>query len=316
MAGPTIGVLIQATDARDFIGQVRRAEEAGSPVAWSTIGGAGGADVLTTMAAALAATSTIRLGTAIVPTWPRHAVTMAQQALALEQLAPGRFRLGIGPSHEPAMVNGYGVRWHSPLTQLREYLTVIRSLFTTGAVDFHGLHVTARAQWRGPAALDLLASALRPKSFEACGELADGAISWMCPRSYLIAEALPALARGARRAGRATPPLIAHVPVAVSTDRAAVRAIARQQLGRYTEIPFYRAMFVQAGFADLAGGYPDALLDDLVVSGTEDEVVERLLGYLRGGCGEVAAAPLLDPTDRDGSFVRALRAVARAHTAA
>ncbi|MEX2445762.1 MAG: LLM class flavin-dependent oxidoreductase [Dehalococcoidia bacterium] len=309
---PTIGAAIQARDARDFVAQVQEAERAGVPVAWSTIGGAASADPLTAYAAALVATSTIRVGTAIVPTWPRHPVIIAQQAMTLEQLAPGRLRLGIGPSHEPMMVRNFGVQWDSPLTQLREYLTVIRSLTTTGEVDFQGRHVTARATWREPVPVDLLASALRPKSFETCGELADGAISWMCPRHYLLTEALPAMRRGAETAGRDTPPLIAHVPVAVSTDREAVRDIARRQLAGYMGIPFYLAMFRDAGFPDAKDGYSDELLDDLVVSGTEDEVAQRLAGYLDDGVGEVLAHPLIGE-DREGSISAAFSAVAAAH---
>ncbi len=306
----TIGAAIQALDAADFVAQVRQAEDAGVPVAWTTIGGAGGADPLTAFAAALTATSRIRVGTAIIPTWPRHPVTIAQQAAALAQLGPGRVRLGVGPSHEPTMVRNFGVRWEAPLTQLREYLTVIRSLADAGAVDFEGRHVTARAQWREPVAFEVLASALRPRSFELCGELTDGAISWMCPKAYLVAEALPAIERGAERTGRAAPPLIAHVPVAVSTDREAVRAIARRQLAGYQSIPFYLAMFREAGFPQAGEGYSDELLDDLVVSGTEDEVVRRLRSYVEAGCGEVLAHPLLDLDDRAGSIDRAFRAVA------
>lgn len=312
----TIGVAIQGQDTADFVTQVRDAEAAGVPVAWTTIGGAGGADPLTAFAAAITATATIRLGTSIVPTWPRHPVIIAQQALALEQLGPGRLRLGIGPSHEPNMVRSFGVRWEAPLTQLREYLTVIRALADTGVVDFEGRHVTARAEWRAPGGFEVLASALRPRSFELCGELAAGAISWMCPQAYLLAEALPAIARGAERAQRPAPPLIAHVPVAVSSDREAVRAIARRQLGGYQGTPFYLAMFREAGFPQANKGYSDALLDDLVVSGTEDEVARRLLGYIEAGCGEVLAHPLLAPDDRAGSIARAFGAVAAAQRAA
>lgn len=309
----TIGVSIQALNAPDFVRQVQQAEAAGISTAWTTIGGAGGADPLTAAAAAFAATEAIRIGTAIVPTWPRHPVALASQALALHQLAPGRLRLGIGPSHEPAMTSTYGVRWRRPLLQLREYLESLRALFETGAVQYQGEHVTARAQWREPARIELLASALRPRSFELCGELADGAISWMCPRAYLVQEALPALRRGADGAGRAAPPLIAHVPFAVSTDREAVRALARRQVGFYGRVPFYRAMFEAAGFAlgDDAH-YPDALLDDLVVSGTAQEVRAGLRRYLDDGCGEVLASPLLDPDDREGSIARAFDAVADA----
>lgn len=309
----TVGVAIQALNAHDFVTQVRQAEMAGVPVAWTTIGGAGGADPLTVFAAALTATDRIRLGTAIVPTWPRHPIIIAQQALALEQIASGRLRLGIGPSHEPGMVRNFGVRWEAPLTELREYLTVIRSLATTGSVDFVGRHVTARATLREPQPLELLASALRPKSFELCGELTDGAISWMCPASYLLREALPAIRRGAERAGRPAPPLIAHVPVMVSEDREAVRALARQQLGNYANVPFYLAMFRQAGFPEVTAGYSDAMLDDLIVSGTTEEVVQRLTRMIADGCGEVLAHPLLEPGDREGSIERAFHAVALAH---
>lgn len=309
----TIGVSIQAFDAAEFVEQVRQAEAAGIPTAWSTIGGAGGADPLTAMAAALTATRSIAVGTAIIPTWPRHPLALASQALALHHLAPGRLRLGIGPSHEPSMVGTYGVEWRKPLLELREYLETLRALFRDGAVDFEGEHVTAHARWRGPVEVELVASALRPRSFELCGELADGAISWMCPRQYLVDEALPALARGAEQAGRPTPPLIAHVPVMVHTDRAFVRDLARKQLGFYGRVPFYRAMFERAGFEAGEAAYSDALLDDLVVSGTQEEVRAGLRRYLDEGCGEVLAAPIVNPDDRLPSIAWAFEAVAAAN---
>ena len=309
-----VGVSIQAFNSIEFVEQIRQAEAAGIPTAWTTIGGAGGADPMTAAAAALTATSTIRFGTAIIPTWPRHPIALASQALALHQLGPGRLRLGIGPSHEPGMVATYGVEWRKPLLQLREYLQALRALFEEGAVDMDGEHVRAHTRWREPASIELVASALRPRSFALCGELADGAISWMCPLQYLEEQALPALQQGAAAAGRTAPPLIAHVPIAVNEDRQAVRNLARRQLGFYGRVPFYRAMFERAGFPlgtpDAPDEYPDALLDDLVVSGTEEEVRAGLQRYLDAGCGEVLAAPLIDPDDRAASIDRAFRAVA------
>ena len=94
------------------------------------------------------------------------------------------------------MEHAYGVDFSAPLTNLREYLTVITSLLHTGSVDFVGKQVTARARIRGIAAVPVMASALRPRSFEVCGELADGAISWMWPKAYLVSQALPAIAVG------------------------------------------------------------------------------------------------------------------------
>lgn len=308
----SIGVAIQAPDARTFVAQIELAERLGIPTAWSTIGGAGGADPLTVYAAALGRTERIRVGTAIVQTWPKHPIAIAQQALALEQLAPGRLVLGIGPAHEPAMVRTYGVEWKRPLGQLREYLTVLRALLHEGSVEFEGEHVTARTQFREPPRTPLMASALRPRSFELCGELTDGAISWMCPKTYLVEQALPALREGARKAGRETPPLIAHVPIAVTADRDSARNLARERLGNYSRTPFYLAMFERAGFPDASEGFSDALLDDLVISGTEDEVVRGLLGYLEAGMGQVLAQPVVDPSDSQGSIQRAFEAAARA----
>ena len=93
MTKPVVGVSIQAFDGPDSAAQIRQAEAAGIAAAWATIGGAGGADVLTAFAVALEQTERILLGTAIVQTYPRHAITLAQQTVALEQFGPGRFRL-------------------------------------------------------------------------------------------------------------------------------------------------------------------------------------------------------------------------------
>jgi F420-dependent oxidoreductase-like protein len=312
MTDAIVGVSIQASDATDAIEQIEQAEAAGIRAAWSTIGGAGGADAMTVFAAALGRTDSILLGTAIVQTWPRHPITIAQQAVALESIAPGRFRLGVGPAHEPAMTRVYGYDFKAPLTNLREYLTVLRSLLGEGEVEFEGRQVTARSRIREPVQTPIMASALRPRSFELCGELADGAISWMCPRAYLVEQALPAVKRGAEAAGRPPPPLIMHVPICVSEDREAVDELARQQLGGYARTPFYLAMFAEAGFPDAADGYSSELLQGLVISGSEQEVAAGLVALTEAGMGEVLAAPIIDPEDREPSIERAFAAVARA----
>ena len=155
-----------------------------------------------------------------------------------------------------------------------------------------------------------MASALRPKSFALCGELADGAISWMCPLAYLTQIALPALQRGAASAGREPPPLVAHVPIAVNTDRDSALAMAREQLGMYARVPNYQGMFAAAGH-DVADGYSEKLLDDLVVSGTEAEVASGLRRWIDAGMGEVIAQPL-HGADREASTAAAFAAVAQA----
>jgi F420-dependent oxidoreductase-like protein len=307
-----IGLFVQGRDALQIVEAIKRAESMAIPAVWMTMGGAG-VDAPTVYAAASAVTERVKFGTSIIPTWPRHPIAIAQQAIALASLAPGRFRLGIGPSHQPAMERLMGVEWRTPLRQLREYLIVLKSLLHTGKVEFVGRHVTARAQIAAPVDIPVMASALRQASFETCGELADGAISWVCPWDYLRQVALPALAAGAAKAGRPAPPLIAHVPVCVHEDAAEVRQAAREQIGFYARVPFYAAMYGDAGFGDASDGLSDRLVDGLVVSGSAGAVVEKLRQILGEGAGEIIAHPILAGADRQASLTRVFEAVAAAN---
>jgi len=306
-----IGVSIQASSASEAVAHIAEAERAGIDSAWATMGGAGGVDLLPTWAAAAVQTERIRLGTAIVHTWSRHPLVLAQEAMAIEQLAPGRLRLGIGPTSAVLADRMYGLEYRKPLTNLREYLVTVRRLLHEGEVDFSGEHVTVRGQLRTPAPIPVMASALRPRSYALCGELADGAISWMSPLRYLTETALPAMRGAAQAAGRETPPLVAHVPFVVTEDRAAARERARTSLRMYARVPNYAGMFNVAGY-DVSEGYPDDLLDDLVVSGSADEVVAGVRRWLDNGVAEVLAHPLLDPEDREASRLAAFEVLGRA----
>jgi F420-dependent oxidoreductase-like protein len=255
-------------------------------------------DTLTLFAAALTQTQHIRLGTAIVPTYPRHPLVMVQQALTLEGLGRGRLRLGVGTSHRHAIEGVYGLSMGEPLEQLREYLTILRTALWEGAVEVQGRFYSARATFAQTARVPILISALRSRAFRLAGELADGAISWMCPHSYLLEKARPALEEGAAARGRPVPPLVAHVPVALSSDRQRVLEAAQRHLGFYGRVPFYRNMFADAGFPLPSDGtYPEELLDDLVVAGDETTVAERLRSLLQQGLDELALTlvPLSDP---------------------
>ena len=308
-----IGVHIQTTDARGTVEAVRRAETAGVPAVWLTQAGVA-PDSMAILAAAAATTERIKLGTSIIPTWPRPPVLIAQQTMAIEGLAPGRFRLGIGPGTAAGMEPLYGVRWRLPMTHLREYLTTLRALIHDGRVEFEGKFVKARARIASPAAVPVMASALSLGAFRVCGELADGAISWMCAWPYLRGAALPAMAEGAASAGRETPPLIAHVPVCLSEDAEQVRAATREQVGRYGQFPNYQAMFALAGYPDVANGYPDDLIDNLVVSGDSKTIAARLNTILAEGAGEIIAHPLVLGDDRDAYLERFFAVIASANT--
>jgi alkanesulfonate monooxygenase SsuD/methylene tetrahydromethanopterin reductase-like flavin-dependent oxidoreductase (luciferase family) len=81
-------------------------------------------------------TSSIRMGTSIAPTYPRHPLALAMQALS--DLAPERLRLGVGPSHRPTIEGVYGLPMPKPLEHLREYVAVLRAALWQGQVDQKG----------------------------------------------------------------------------------------------------------------------------------------------------------------------------------
>lgn len=282
-----VGLVIAPGEAAVAVGQIVAAEAAGVRQVWMTQTAAAG-DTLTLFAAATQRTTHVRMGTAIVPIYPRSPLTMAQQALTLGDLAPNRLLLGVGTSHRPTMENVYGIRLDEPLEHLREYVAVLRAALWDGKVDFQGRFYSIHATLPRTSRTPVLISALREGAFRLAGEISDGAISWMCPVPYLLAKALPALQAGAASRSRPVPPLVAHVPVALSTDRPAVLAAARSQVGRYARLPFYARMFADAGFPIPPDGeMPDALLESLVVSGDGASVAARLRELLGIGLDEL-----------------------------
>jgi F420-dependent oxidoreductase-like protein len=301
-------VLVETEAAAAAVEHMRAAEVAGVRQVWMNQAPTA-PDTLTVLAAAAVRTTTIRLGTAIVPTYPRHPLVLAQQALALFDLAPERLRLGVGPSHRPFIEGVYGLPMPSPLAHLREYVTVLRAALWQGQVDYQGRFYRVQVSMPRTPRTPILIPALREKSFHLAGELSDGAISWMCPVPYLLEKALPALQSGAAKSGRPPPPLVAHLPVALGQDRQAIRAAARQQLGAIGQFPFYAQMFAEAGFPVASDEtMSDALLDSLVVFGDEATIAARLTDLLAQGLDEVHVKPLpvARPEDEQARLARLL----------
>ncbi len=290
MSDKLIGVAVSGADTPEVLGRIGRCEQAGIPAVWLTTGGAR-PDSLTTFAAAAVQTQSIRFGTSIVPTFPRHPLVMVQQVQVIAQLAPGRFRLGVGPSHRP-MMRAMGVQMSRPLSRLREYLRILKSLLQQGEVDFDGEYYHAHDRISAPVDVPVMASALQRGSFELCGAESDGAISWICPGVYLRDVALPAMRKGAEEAGRETPPLIAHAPVCVHENAGEVRELVRQQITN-PRLPFYQRMLIDAGFPEAAEGtWSDAMIDSVVFWGDEARVKERIEEMFSFGASEVLLSPM------------------------
>lgn len=303
-----IGFVFRPSDARTALETIVRAEAAGFSTVW-TVMPALNRDTMTIFGAAAARTDRIRLGTAIVPAFTRHPLALATQALAIEDLAPGRLRLGIGTSHQRTMIAAYGFDFGKPLAQLRDYLAVLRPALSAGKVEHEGPYYTGRADFATAAGTPILVSALRENAWELAGELSDGGISWITPARYLTDVARPAMSRGAERAGRPVPPLLAHTFVSASTDRAAVLSAVRANLRYYVTAPFYQRMFAAAGFPLDPGSEPsEALLDALTVSGMPDDLRAGLRARLDGGIDEllIDVVPQTDPIDDQTAVFNAI----------
>lgn len=312
MSNKTIGIAVSAPDSARALENIRNAEEMGIKAAWMTSGGGSG-DALTLFAAAAARTERILLGTSIVQTWSRHPITAAQQVRVIASLAPGRFRLGVGPSHRQNMERTFGVDFRAPLGHLREYIHILKGLLQKGAIEFDGEYYTAHASLPAPVNVPIMASALRTGAFALCGAEADGAITWICPHSYVRDIALPALKVSARQAGRAAPPVIVHAPVCVDEDVEAARNAVRKQFGYFPSSPFYARMFADAGFPNSPEtGWTDEMLDSVLLAGDEATVSEKLNGIFSWGASEVLATVIPVGDSPEKSAQRTMRLLAEA----
>ena len=229
-------------DVDGLVAQARRAEADGFASGW--FANIFAMDAI--MAAALCAreTRTIELGTAVVPTYPRHPTAMAQQALSAQAAARGRFTLGIGLSHQVVIEMMLGLSFAKPYSHMKEYLAVLAPLIREGSVSYQGEEYRVNAQLAVPGATPcpILVAALAPRMLALTGAVADGTITWMTGPRTLAEHTVPRLGEAAAKAGRPQPRVVASLPIAVTREVAAARASAARQFQIYGSLPSYRAM--------------------------------------------------------------------------
>jgi F420-dependent oxidoreductase-like protein len=292
-----VGLIVNGTNAAATIKTIVAAETAGVKQIWM-VQPPWSPDVLTTLAAAAIKTSIVRLGTSIIPTYPRHPVVLAQQVLALHDIAPDRLRLGIGPSHRAIVEDIYGLPQTTPLVHLREYVKVLQSILRDGRVDHHGEFYNIVIEFPRTAQIPVLISTLGKKAFQLAGEIADGALSWMCPVPYLLHTGIPLLHKAATANRRSKfPPVVAHVSVALSQDSDSVRVAGHKMFDMYSKFPFYVKMFADAGFPLTSNEkVTDDLVNNIIISGNEDAVATSLTKLMAAGLDElmVSLVPVVD----------------------
>lgn len=191
----------------------------------------------------------IELGTAVVPTYPRHPVALAAQSLTASVASGGRFTLGIGLSHQVVIEGMFGYSYDRPAHHMDEYLRALMPLLKGETVDFTGDTVTARAGLTVPGAppVPVVVAALGPRMLRLAAERTAGTVTWMTGPRTLAEHTVPTLTAAAEEAGTGPMRVVAALPVAVTDDPDGVRARAAQVFQVYGQLPSYRAMLDREG---------------------------------------------------------------------
>ena len=226
-------------------------------------------------------TSTIPFWTSIQPIYHGHPVEVAVTAAHLHEVSGGRFRLGLGVSHEPAL-NRLGINTGKPLHDMGEYVAAIRA--------------AARPAGQLP---PIYLATLRDKMLDLALSQADGAIWANASRRYMPTQ----LAR-VEAAGRQQFFLANMVPTVIDADLDAARAIHRRTLAVYLTLPNYRNYWKQAGYEEEMGAIEeavaagdreriadlmtDAWIDDCTISGSPEAVRDRFDDWIALGVLPIA----------------------------
>lgn len=280
---------------------VERAERDGFDSFW--IAQIFGLDALTALAVAGASTSTIELGTAVVPTYPRHPMMLAGQALTVQAATGDRLALGIGLSHKIVIEDLWGYSYAKPVRHMREYLEALLPLLRGESVAVTGEDITCigSIDIAGAAAPDVIVAALGAQMLKLAGSTGCGTITWCTGERALLDHVVPRITEAAEAAGQPRPRVVAGLPVCVTADPEAATALVAEQLALYGGLPSYRAML------DLEGADGPA---DVAIIGDEDHVAAALGRLADGGVTEfsaVIAAPTPEDHERTWQLLASLR---------
>jgi F420-dependent oxidoreductase-like protein len=285
----------------DVVEEARQAEADGFASYWASQ--IFGHDALTALAIVGREVPRIELGTSVVPTYPRHPMVLAQQALSVNAAAGGRLCLGVGLSHQIVIESMMGMSFAKPVRHLREYLTVLGALSRGESVSFEGedYRVHATLNVAGATPFPIVVAALGAQTLKVTAELADGTLTWCTGPATLSGHTIPTITAAAEAAGRPTPRVIAALPVCVTDDVGAARERAAKVFSVYGQLPSYRAMLDREGAEGPA---------DIAIVGSAAEVTDRI-GSLAGiGVTDFAAVEFGVGDDERAATRAAVLAVA------
>lgn len=264
-------------------------------------------DGVTTAALIAARTSRVVIGTNIANVYLRHPVMLAAAAVAIDEIAPGRLVLGLGPNNR-TMVSQAGFAWRDPREVLQATTATLRAVFRGEAV--------AGLRHPRPAAhpIPIHWAAMALETCAAAGAHADGLMLYInTPDRYR--RAVERFHQAAREAGRDAGRLAVSllVPTFIHDDLATARRAAREFLVHYARWPHYAKTFAASGHAaqmervaaaygagDLAtamAALDDALLDEVLLLGPPSRIREGIDRFARAGVEWITMGPQAVATD-------------------
>jgi F420-dependent oxidoreductase-like protein len=242
-----------------------------------------GLDALIALAVVGREIPAMHFGTAVLPTYPRHPMLMAQQAMTTQSVLGDRFTLGIGLSHQVVIEGMFGYSFDKPAIHMRDYLDILLPLIRSGKVSHQGKTITGRGQITVPDATSfpVMIAAMAPKMLELAGAVADGTILWMTGPKTTETHIIPTMHAAASAAGRPTPGTVMGLPVCVTNDVDGARERAAKDYLIYGQLPSYRAMLDREG----AGGPAD-----IAIVGDEKTVRARIAALASSGATDFLAS--------------------------
>ncbi len=234
--------LLTRPDIDAIVADIARAEHAGFASYW--LAQTGLIDPLHCFTAARADTSSIELGTAVVPTWPRHPQALAASALATQAATGGRLVLGIGLAHKPSVEDRWKMEWTKPIRHMLDYLDVLLPLLETGAAHHDGeiFSYDGEAARITDQAPSVMLAALGDQMLKIAGARTDGTILWCVGPKTLEQQIVPGITSAATNAGRKAPRVVCSLPVWVTDRPDEARDLVARSLTIYGQLPSYRAM--------------------------------------------------------------------------
>ncbi len=282
--------LLARPDLATIVGDIEAAEATGFDSYW--LAQTGLVDALMALSAAGPSTSTIRLGTAVIPTWPRHPQALAAQALTAQAATGGRTVLGIGLAHKPSVEGNWKMTWEKPIRHMLDYLDVLTPLLEEGAANVDGEVWSFAGEYARPTTEvpSVMLAALGDQMLKIAGKRTDGTILWCVGPKTLEQQIVPKINEAAASADRPTPSVVCSLPVWVTDNPDEARAIVAKTLTIYGQLPSYRAML------DIEGVEGPA---DISLIGSADQVREGLAEIASAGATDFTAViPTPDPDQR------------------